>query len=119
MILIIITITILASSADALLKIGATRAGGALTDHLSLVLIPWVWLGAGLGLAALALWVYILGRHHMSHAYPVFVGFSFLNISLASILFLGETLSGRRIAGVLLVLASISEIGRGAGRGRG
>ncbi len=107
MIFMIIGITLLASTADVVLKIGASRAGGALTDPLVLIQIPWVWLGAALGLAAMALWIYVLSKHHISHAYPIFVGMTFLNISLAATIYLDERYSVRRLSGTVMVLAGI------------
>lgn len=107
MILVIILITVLANLADLLLKIGANRAGESLGDPLAVFLTPWIWIGALLGIGAMGLWVYILGRHHISHAYPIFVGLGFLNITLASWLFLDEAISSRRLAGTGLILAGI------------
>ncbi|MDO8736738.1 MAG: SMR family transporter [Thermoleophilia bacterium] len=107
MILIIIVITIMANVADLLLKVGADRAGDSLSDPLAIFLTPWIWMGAVLGIGAMALWVYILGRHHISIAYPVFVGVGFLNITLASWLYLHEEISPQRLAGTLLILAGI------------
>lgn len=107
MILIIIIITLLANLADVLLKIGARQAGDGITDPMALVLIPWVWLGALLGITAMALWIYVLGRHHLSHAYPIFVGMSLLNISLASGIYLDEAIGWRRILGTAFILAGI------------
>lgn len=107
MILIIIVITLMANAADVLLKQGARDAGDAIGDPLALATIPWVWLGAVAGVAAMALWIYVLGRHHLSHAYPVFVGLSFLNITLASIIFFEEEVSIWRLTGVALILAGI------------
>ncbi len=107
MILIIIIITIFANLADLLLKIGANQAGDSVGDVLAIFLTPYVWMGAVLGITAMALWVYILGRHHISHAYPIFVGLGFVNITLASWLFLHEEISLRRLGGTLLILAGI------------
>ena len=107
MILIIIVITLLANLADLLLKVGANDAGSSLSDPLSIFLSPWVWLGAVLGIGAMVAWVYILGRHHISHAYPVFVGLGFLNITLISWLYFREDISLQRLAGTALILAGI------------
>ena len=107
MILIIIVITIFANLADLLLKIGANHAGDSVGDVLAIFLTPWIWMGAVLGITAMALWVYILGRHHISHAYPIFVGLGFVNITLASWLFLHEEISRARLAGTILILAGI------------
>jgi multidrug transporter EmrE-like cation transporter len=107
MILLIIVITLLANLADVLLKLGARDAGSSIRDPLVLVTIPWVWLGAVSGVVAMALWIYVLGRHHLSHAYPVFVGLSFLNISLAAVIFFGEEIGTRRLLGIALILAGI------------
>lgn len=107
MILIIIVITLFANLADLSLKIGANHAGDALSDPLAIFLTPWIWLGAVLGIGSMALWIYILGRHHISHAYPIFVGLGFVNITLASWLFLNEEISSTRLAGIALILAGI------------
>jgi len=107
MILIIIIITILANLADLLLKVGANEAGGFDAGLLAIFLTPWIWMGAVLGIGAMALWVYILGRHHISHAYPIFVGVGFVNITLASWLFLDEQIGPARLAGTFLILAGI------------
>lgn len=107
MIAIIIAITILANLGDVLLKVGSSRAGESLSDPFAFLFIPWIWLGALLGLTAMALWVYVLGRHHLSHAYPVYVGLSFLNITLASSIYLGEEVGMNRVAGIALILVGI------------
>lgn len=107
MILIIIVITLLANLADVLLKLGAREAGSSISDPLVLLTIPWVWLGGLAGVAAMALWIYVLGRHHLSHAYPVFVGLSFINISLASVIFFDEEISTLRLFGIALILVGI------------
>ena len=107
MILIIIVITVMANVADLLLKVGASQAGESLSNPLAVFLTPWIWMGALLGIGAMALWVYILGRHHISLAYPIFVGVGFLNITLASWLFLHEEIGARRLAGTALILAGI------------
>lgn len=107
MIIIIIVITILANLADFLLKLGAEAAGKSLDEPLAIFLTPWIWVGGLLGISAMALWVYILGRHQISHAYPIFVGLGFVNITLASWLFLHEDISRMRLAGTLLILAGI------------
>ncbi len=107
MILIIIVITALANLADILLKVGANDAGGSLSDPAAIFLTPWIWLGGALGIAAMALWVYILGRHHISHAYPIFVGLGFVNVTLAARFYFGESISLPRAAGIAVILAGI------------
>jgi len=107
MILIIIAITLLANLADYLLKRGAIEAGSSLADPLSIFLAPWIWMGALLGIIAMATWVYVLGRHQISHAYPVFVGLGFVNITAISWLILKEDIGPQRLAGTILILAGI------------
>lgn len=107
MIFLIIAITVLANLADIFLKIGASQAGTQYSDPLVLVQIPWIWLGAALGVAAMILWIFILSRQHLSYAYPIVVGLSFINISLVSTIYLGEEISIRRLLGIVLVAAGI------------
>ena len=107
MILIIIAITLLANLADLLLKLGANESGGSLSDPMAIFFTPWIWIGALLGVAAMAAWVYVLGRHHISHAYPVFVGMAFMNITLISWLYLDEEIGRQRLIGTLLILTGI------------
>lgn len=110
MIPILIFVTILASLADVLLKVGASQAGDSLSDPFVLIQIPWIWMGAALGLTAMALWIYVLSRHHISHAYPIFVGLTFINITLASVIFLDESIGSMRLSGALLVLTGITVV---------
>lgn len=128
MILIIVIITAFANLADVLLKIGANDAGGSLSDPLAIFLTPWIWIGALLGIGAMAMWVYVLGRHHISHAYPVFVGLGFINVTLASWLYFHEQIDVQRLAGITMILTGIvvvhlqsrgMEPGAGAGRETG
>lgn len=107
MILIIIAITLLANMADYMLKRGALDAGSSLADPLSVFLTPWIWIGAILGITAMASWVYVLGRHQISHAYPIFVGLGFVNITAISWLILKEDIGPQRLAGTVLILAGI------------
>ena len=107
MILLLIIITALANLADVLLKIGANSAGNSLEDPLAIFLTPWIWLGGLLGISAMALWVYVLGRHHLSHAYPVFVGLGFINITLVAKFYLDEPIGATRLIGTGLILAGI------------
>ena len=107
MILIIIAITLLANLADYLLKRGAIEAGSSISDPLTIFFAPWIWMGAFLGIVAMASWVYVLGRHQISHAYPIFVGLGFVNITIISWLVLKENIGPQRIAGTLLILAGI------------
>lgn len=107
MILLIIIITGLANLADILLKIGANRAGNSLEDPLVIFLTPWIWLGGLIGIGAMALWVYVLGRHRLSHAYPIFVGLGFINITLISKFYLDEQIGVTRLIGAGLILAGI------------
>lgn len=106
-ILLIIIITGLANLADILLKIGANSAGNSLEDPLVIFLTPWIWLGGLLGIGAMALWVYVLGRHRLSHAYPIFVGLGFVNITLISKFYLDEQIGVTRLIGAGLILVGI------------
>lgn len=110
LLLMIIVITAFANLADVLLKIGANSAGESLSDPFAILLTPWIWLGAILGICSMAMWVYVLGRHHISHAYPIFVALGFLNISLASWLYFKEDLTSWRIFGIILIVAGIAVV---------
>jgi multidrug transporter EmrE-like cation transporter len=116
MIFLVIIITLLANLADILLKVGANAAGESLGDPAAIFLTPWIWLGGVVGISAMAIWVYILGHHHISHAYPIFVGLGFLNITLASWLYFKEEIGWQRIAGILLILAGIIVVHFGSQR---
>ena len=107
MILIVIVITALANLADIMLKAGADAAGSSLSSPAAIFLTPWIWLGGALGVFAMGMWVYILGRHHISHAYPIFVGLGFINVPLAAHFIFGESISLARAGGIALILAGI------------
>ncbi len=107
LILILIIITAFANLADILLKVGANHAGSTLGNPLAVLLTPWIWIGAVVGIGSMAMWIYVLARHHISHAYPIFVGLGFINVTLASWLYFHERIGTPRLIGITTILAGI------------
>ena len=95
------------------LKYGMTQMGaltlssGNLFSMVSrLVLSPWVLLGLAIYGAGTFFWLMVLSRVELSFAYPM-LSTSYILILAASWLFLGESISPLRIAGVVTVVTGV------------
>ena len=99
-----------ALSATGLLLLRSRLAGGA-----SLSALPTdVWFIVGAlcyGLSFLT-WLAALRHFDLARAFPVFAGSSYAAVTIGAILFLGERISDRGIAGVVCIGAGILLLGR-------
>lgn len=102
------------TSAQLLLKIGLSshgefpldRADAALNYLAAIALEPMVWLGAAaLGLAFIT-WLAIIARVELSKAHPA-TSFSYVTVTIASAVFLHETVSVMKMAGILLIMLGV------------
>ncbi len=98
------------AAAQLFLRVGA-RGGFPGEPGLMLVVQTALRPGILAGLACYALsilvWVYVLSRAEASFAYP-FLGLGFVVVALAGWLFLGEALTPRRVAAILLIAAGVA-----------
>ncbi len=96
------------------LKLAAPRflLHGTLWDiFLRLASNGWLIAGIALHVFALGLWVIALKRVDLSFAYP-FIALGFVFIALLSTLLLKESISGWRLAGMILIVIGVSIIAR-------
>ncbi len=113
----------LSSTAQLLLKLGATapavRAaignGGGTPADRALALMTTPTLVSGLAVYALsaAFWIAVLSRVDLSLAYP-FVGLGFVLTFLIGTLFLGETANALRLSGTLFIIVGAILVARSA-----
>ncbi len=95
--------TLIGSAGQLLFKLGVDSAG-------TYALIAYVLAGmVAYGIATL-IYLYILGRTHLSWAYG-FVGFSYIFTTLLAIVVLHEAVSLQRWAGVLIIAIGTAVIG--------
>lgn len=78
-----------------------------LSSWLSPWLTPWIIAALALYGASFVLTVRVVSLVSLSLATPVMAGATFLLVSLASIVFLGEDISDIKILGMLLIIAGI------------
>ena len=71
---------------------------------------PLLWLALALYGFATLLWVFLLQRVALSHAYP-FVALAFVLVPAGAAIFLGERLSGTVLAGTVLIVVGICVTG--------
>ena len=74
-----------------------------------LVALPvlFVCTGATLYVASFAIWLVVLQRNELSVAYPAAIGLTLVFSTLAAGVFLGETLSTRRVVGIAIIFVGI------------
>ena len=107
----------LSASAQLLLKAGMSLpavkgalGGGAANAVVAIMTTPQVLLGlAAYGVGAM-LWLVCLSRIPLAMAYPL-VSLAIVAVIMASVIFLGESLTPLRIAGSVLVIAGVALIG--------
>lgn len=96
--LLMVTIVVLNTIAQTLLKMGSGRP----------LLNPW--LGGGIaayGVSTL-LYMFLLGRANLSYAYPVVIGATAIATCFASVWYLGERIVGFHWVGIALIIAGIA-----------
>jgi multidrug transporter EmrE-like cation transporter len=71
---------------------------------------PLVWLGIGLFVASVLLWMVVLARTQLSWAYPI-LGLSYVFVALSGWLVFGEELTPMRLAGIALVITGAALVG--------
>jgi len=116
-IILVLICTILGAAAQLLLKLGSADV-----DTSSLWLTAWsmatsVSLIGGLGLYGLStvLFIYALRNEELSLLYPV-ISLTYIWVTIASVIFLGETISWWKIAGVAVIVGGVAYLGKGNGQ---
>jgi multidrug transporter EmrE-like cation transporter len=59
-------------------------------------------------------WLFVVERHPVSIAFPVYVGVLFALVTLGSALWLKESISIQHLAGLLLILVGVAVVSRAA-----
>lgn len=72
---------------------------------------PWIFSGFVSAFLASMAWMAAMTRFDLNYAYP-FMSLAFVIVMILGVLFLGETLSARKIVGTLMVMAGLVIIAR-------
>jgi multidrug transporter EmrE-like cation transporter len=75
---------------------------------LKLVLNPWVISAFLAGFLAAISWMAAMTKLQLSYAFPIFIALTFLGISTVTSVFLHESLTMAKIAGMALIVAGIA-----------
>lgn len=78
---------------------------------------PFIWMGAIGEFSALAFYLWVISRVPLSLAYPV-LAMNYLVVVVESALFLGETVSWLRVAGVAIIMVGVAIVGLSEGGGK-
>ena len=81
--------------------------GGKLNYMITVLFNPLVILGFVFAFVAAVLWLAVISKFNLSHAYPYMIACLTLLTVAGSVLFLKETLSITQMAGVLLITAGV------------
>lgn len=106
----------LAASSNILMKDGIARAGGFTLSFAALLRVaaqPTFAAGFLMAGAAAVLWFQILSTQKLAICYPVFVSLTYGLVTVGAILFLRETLSLQKIAGLVAMVVGIVFVARG------
>lgn len=113
-IVLVMLCTVIGAAAQLLLKLGSTAV-----DTSSLWNIAWtmgtsISLIAGLALYGLStvLFIYALRNEQLSLLYPL-ISLTYIWVTIASIAFLGESLSYWKVAGVGVIVSGVALLGKG------
>ena len=112
-IILILLAVIFNTVAQLALKVGMNQIG-AFVFHwsnfapviLKIVISPWIILGLTIYIGSVGVWLMVLSRAPMSIAYPM-SSLSFVASAIAAYYFLGESLPGIRIAGIIVILIGV------------
>jgi multidrug transporter EmrE-like cation transporter len=88
-----------------------SRLGGGET-LASLASDPRLLLGAACYAASFLVWLLALRHFEITRAFPVFLGASYIAVTVGAVLILGEHLGPVRLAGVVLIGGGIFLVGR-------
>jgi drug/metabolite transporter (DMT)-like permease len=118
--LIVIASIIISSTAHVLLKKGVmTQATGPSSEALLSVLMhhlfnPWIFTGIFLHVVALIVWLWALRHVDITIAYP-FLALGYVLVAFMAWLWLGETLTPMRIAGMVIIIIGLVVLSQGGG----
>lgn len=77
-----------------------------------LLQVPSLYLGLGLYALGAVLWLQVLSLNPLGRAYPILVSLTFVLITVASRVLLGEKTTSGQISGMILILGGIYLISR-------
>jgi drug/metabolite transporter (DMT)-like permease len=78
---------------------------------------PFIWLGLIGEFSALAFYLWVISRVPLSLAYPV-LAMNYLVVVIESAVFLGESVSWVRVAGVFVIIVGVAIVGLSEGGGK-
>ena len=115
----IFAVIVLTVSGQLILKWQVTKAGmfpESFSDRtlflLRLIFNPWIVGGLFAGFLAFVLWMVTMTKFELSYAYP-FMSLAFVLVLLSSAALFHETVTIRKLIGVLLIMAGVIIAGRG------
>ena len=68
---------------------------------------PWMWIGVGSSMLLLVTYLYALKGINLTIAYPTVTGLAMVLMSVAGYLYLGESLSPRKLIAMVLIISGI------------
>lgn len=84
----------------------------AATDRMDRLLLyvkdPFILSSYAAALAGSAAWMFVLERHAVSMAFPVYVGLTVVAVALGGVLMFGEALSLTKIVAIVLILTGVA-----------
>ena len=86
-------------------------SSGLVATYARIFLSPWVLLGSLLYFASVFFWIYALTKVELSYGFP-FLALSYVLITLAACLFLGEKISLLRWIGVAVICIGVFLVSR-------
>ena len=98
----------------AALAVNSAPSMGILERAFGYLLDPFIVSAYVFSLLSSIAWLFVVEKHPVSIAFPVYVGVLFALVTLGSALWLNESFSIQHLAGLLLILAGVVVISRAA-----
>lgn len=106
-------------TANIFLKNGVNKIGGIsfsqshlVSDFLKVVFNPFIIGGLALYGFSFVIWLRVLTISDLSKSYPIFVTFVFILTTIGSVIFLKESVSLMRVAGIAILIAGVFIVAR-------
>lgn len=94
-----------------MLAVGQVGLSGLMSNAINMLLNIWLWGAMACYAISILLWMVVLSKVQVSFAYP-FLSIGYIVAAILGYFWLGETLDGYKIAGIIIICIGICVLSR-------